>query len=69
MAMAAPGKATEDFAALFERITGQSTVIERQRDGPAERIDDSESIDVGEAVDSVVRETGFEDVIDDPDPV
>lgn len=69
MAMAAAGANTDDFAVLFERITGQSTLVERQRDGPVKRLDDGKSIDVGEAVDSVVRETDFKDVIDDPDPV
>jgi len=67
--MAAAGGNPDEFAALFERVTGQSTVVDQQRAGPAERLDDGEAVDVGEAVDAVVRDTGFEDVIDDPEPV
>jgi len=31
-----------DFGALFERVTGESTVTERQHDGPSHRVFDAD---------------------------
>jgi hypothetical protein len=65
--MAPTEPASEDFAALFEQITGRSTLIERQQDGRVRVDEHGAERDVATDVEAVVRATGFEDVIDVPE--
>lgn len=56
------------FATLFETITGQSTLTERQRNDVPVRYDErEEATQVSEYVGSAVAAQGFDDVIEDPE--
>lgn len=53
------------FAALFEAVTGRSTVTERQRTDVAVRCDErGTETDVAAYLDTVATARGFDDVIE-----
>jgi len=53
------------FAALFEAVTGRSTVTERQRTDVAVRCDErGTETDVATYLDTVATTRGFEDVVE-----
>jgi hypothetical protein len=59
---------TTHFATLFETITGQSTVTERQQIDIAVRYDEhGAETDIVDYLDTTATEQGFDDVIEDPE--
>jgi hypothetical protein len=62
-----PDRSTH-FATLFETITGQSTVTERQQIEIAVRYDEHrDETDIVDYLDTTATEQGFDDVIEDPE--
>ena len=52
---------------LFEQITGQSTLTERQNEGAPVRFPDRDDPDVSAYVAASIRADGLDDAIADPD--
>ena len=62
-----PDRSTH-FAALFETITGQSTLIEQQQIEIPVRYDEhSEETDIADYLDMTATAQGFDDVIEEPE--
>ncbi|EMA56108.1 hypothetical protein [Halococcus thailandensis] len=61
---------TEDFAALFETVTGQSTITEYQQTDSSKRFGEpEEEKHISNYVDAAAIDNGFEDVIEEPEVV
>jgi hypothetical protein len=68
MAMADRPERTTHYATLFETITGQTTITERQQTDISVRIDDpGEESTIADYVSTTATDPGFEDVIENPE--
>lgn len=66
--MATPSDHTQELTSLFETITGQSTVTEKQQnEHPARFIEQVEENSIATYVDTVVRDDGLDDAVQDPE--